>query len=359
MRVFNFSPGPSMLFLPVLEKAQRELVEHESSGMSVMEMSHRSKMFEAIHKGAQDAMRRVMGIPANYKILFLQGGATMQFAQVPMNLMKTGTADYVVTGSFAKKAAEEAKKFGAVKVVASSADRNFAYIPKLTKDMFSPAADYVHITTNNTIFGTSFRGDIPDTGSIPLVADMSSNILSEVMDVSKFGLIYAGAQKNIGPSGLTVVIIREDLISEAAKTLPTMLSYKVMADEDSMHNTPPTYAIYIAKLTFEYLESIGGVPVMQIINERKAAKLYDCLDRSKLFTPTADKEARSIMNVTFVGPSDELNDKFVKQATAAGLVNLKGHRSVGGMRASIYNAMPEEGVEALVSFIEKFERENG
>lgn len=357
MRVYNFSPGPAMLPVPVLEKAQRELVEHENHGMSVMEMSHRSKMYEPIIFGARDALRRVMGIPDNYKILFLQGGATMQFAQVPINLMKSGKADYVVTGQFAKKAAAEAKKFGTVNVVASSADRNFTYIPKLTKDMFSPDADYVHITTNNTIYGTRYRS-IPDC-SAPLVADMSSNIISEVMDVSKYGLIYAGAQKNIGPAGLTIVIIRDDLIADIAPNMPTMLSYKVMADEDSMHNTPPTYAVYMAKLVFEHLESMGGVPAIQKINERKAALLYDCLDRSKLFTAPVEKEFRSLMNVTFVAPTDELNDKFVKQAAAAGLVNLKGHRSVGGMRASIYNAMPEEGVEALVRFIEQFERDNG
>lgn len=358
MRVYNFSPGPAMLPVPVLEKASRELVEHENHGMSVMEMSHRSKMYEAILFGARDALRRVMSIPDNYKILFLQGGATMQFAQVPINLMKTGKADYVVTGQFAKKAATEAKKFGTVHVVASSADRNFTYIPKLTPDMFSPDADYVHITTNNTIFGTRYR-EVPDTGSVPLVADMSSNILSEEMDVSKYGLIYAGAQKNIGPAGLTIVIIRDDLITDIAANMPTMLSYKVMADEDSMHNTPPTYAVYIAKLVFEHLESMGGVPAIQKINERKAALLYDCLDASSMFKAPVEKEFRSLMNVTFMAPTDELNDKFVKQAAAAGLVNLKGHRSVGGMRASIYNAMPEEGVAALVRFIAEFERENG
>lgn len=359
MRVFNFAPGPAVLPQPVLEKAQRELVEHAQNGMSVMEMSHRSSMYEPIQFGARDALRRLMNIPDQYEILFLQGGASLQFAQIPMNLMRHGRADYVVTGSFAKKAAEEAQKYGEVRIAASSADRNFCYIPNLARKIFSADADYVHIATNNTIYGTSFRANIPDTGAVPLVADMSSNILSETIDVSKFGLIYAGAQKNIGPAGLTIVIIRKDLVVDPiADYVPTMMSYKIAAENDSMYNTPPTYAIYMAGLVFDHLEQNGGVAAMQRQNETKAGLLYDTLDQSRLFSPTADAKDRSIMNVTFVSPSKELDAKFVAQAGQANLVNLKGHRIVGGMRASIYNAMPLEGVQALCRFIEAFDKEN-
>lgn len=359
MRNYNFAPGPATLPLPVLEQAQRELVEYGKDGMSVMEMSHRSNMFESIFSEARSSLCRLMNISDEYEVLFLQGGATLQFAQIPMNLMHSGKADYIVTGSFAKKASEEAQKYGNVHIAASSQDRNFSYIPATTPDMFRPDADYVHITTNNTIYGTSCRTALPSTGAVPLVADMSSNILSEVYDVNRFGLIYAGAQKNIGPAGLTIVIIRKDLIGDPiADYVPTLLSYKTMAKNDSMYNTPPTYGIYMAGLVFQYLESLGGVPAIQNINEEKAALLYRTLDQSSLFSPTADKEARSIMNVTFVTPSQELDTAFIIEAAKAGLVNLKGHRSVGGMRASIYNAMPMEGVAKLAQFIEDFDRKH-
>ena len=359
MRVYNFAAGPATLPLPVLEKAQSELIEHGSDGMSVMEMSHRSKMYQKIIDSAESSLRRLMHIPENYSVLFLQGGASTQFAMVPMNLMKSGRADYVVSGVFAKKAAAEAKKYGQVHVAASSADENFSCIPQMTADCFDPAADYVHITTNNTIYGTSCRTNLPPVGNVPLVADMSSNILSEEYDVSKFGLIYAGAQKNIGPAGVTLVIIRNDLLAEpAVANTPAMLSYQLMAENGSMYNTPPTYGIYMAGLVFEYLESIGGIKEIQKRNEEKAALLYDYLDATDFFTANARKDSRSIMNVTFVAPNEELNAKFVQEATAAGLVNLKGHRAVGGMRASIYNAMPYEGVAALVAFMQKFETEN-
>ena len=359
MRVYNFAPGPASLPVEVLERAQSELVEHGNDGMSVMEMSHRSKMYQTIIDSAEASLRRVMGIPDGYKVLFLQGGATLQFAMVPMNLMKCGRADYVVTGSFASKAQQEAMKYGESRVVASSADRNYSYIPALTRSMFNPGADYVHITTNNTIYGTSFRNNLPDVAGIPLVADMSSNILSEPMDVSRFALIYAGAQKNIGPAGLTIVIIREDLLrADLPSYVPTMLNYRVAADNGSMYNTPPTFGIYMAGLVFEYIEKNGGVKAMGERNEHKAALLYDFLDNSKLFKPTAEKESRSIMNVTFLLPTEELNDAFVKGAAKNGLVNLKGHRSVGGMRASIYNAVTIEGVKALVEYMKKFETEN-
>lgn len=358
MRVFNFSPGPAILPLPVLEQAQRELVEYRDCGMSVMEMSHRSSMFLDIADSAKSSLRSLMNLPENYDILFLQGGASLQFAQVPMNLMQNGKADYIVSGSFAKKAASEAKKYGEVRIIASSDDRNFSYIPKISADMIHADSDYLHITTNNTIYGTSFRSRLPQS-SIPLVADMSSDILAEPLDFSKFGLIYAGAQKNIGPAGLTIVIIRKDLITEPiAPYVPTMLSYKVQAENDSMYNTPPTYGIYIAGLVFEYISKLGGLDAMKAINEEKAALLYDALDESNLFSPTADKEDRSIMNVTFVSSNKDMDAKFIAEAATQGLVNLKGHRSVGGMRASIYNAMPKEGVEKLVAFIQKFDKEN-
>ena len=359
MRVFNFAAGPATLPLAVLQKAQSEFLEKGATGMSVMEMSHRSSMYEEIIGSARDSLRRLMNIPDNYTILFLQGGASTQFAMIPMNLMKTGKADYVVTGSFAKKAAAEAKKYGKVNVVASSEDRKFAYIPRLSADMFDPEADYVHITTNNTIYGTSYRRNLPDVGGNILVADMSSNILSEEMDVSKFGLIYAGAQKNIGPAGVTIVIIRNDLIGEPiADFVPSMLRYDLAAKNDSMYNTPPTYGIYMAGLVFSHLEETGGVAACEQRNLAKAKVLYDVLDASSFYVPVADKDSRSIMNVTFAAPTEELNAKFVKEAAAHGIVNIKGHRSAGGMRASIYNAMSMEGVEALAQFMQKFEKEN-
>ncbi len=359
-RVFNFSAGPTGLPLEVLEKAQKELVFYGNSGMSVMEMSHRSKMYEEIIFSAEALIRELMNIPSNYKVLFLQGGASSQFSMVPLNLMKNKKADYVVTGQFAKKAMQEAKKFGKINVVASSEDKTFNYIPELDESKFDPEADYFHITLNNTIFGTRYR-KLPNTGNVPLVTDMSSNILSEVsetMDVSKYGLIYAGAQKNIGPAGLTLVIVRDDLIGEPLDICPTMFSYKIHAENDSMYNTPPTYAIYIAKLVFEWLKDLGGVSAIQKINEEKANMLYDYLDNSKLFSAAVQGENRSIMNIPFITGDGDLDKKFVKEAEANGLVNIKGHRSVGGMRASIYNPMPIEGIKKLVEFMKKFESEN-
>ncbi len=356
-RVYNFSAGPSMLPLPVLEQAQKELVCYGDTGMSVMEMSHRSKAFDDIIKQAEADIRDLMNIPDNYKVLFLQGGGNTQFAMVPLNLYKKGKADYVQTGQWAKKAAQEAKKWGDVHIVASSEDKVYSYIPKLDKSMFDPEADYFHITYNNTIYGTRYT-KIPDTGNVPLVGDLSSCIMSEVIDVTKFGLIYAGAQKNIGPAGVTVVIIREDLLGNAKPECPTMLDYKIHADKDSLFNTPPCYAIYVAGLVFKWLKQMGGVAEMQKVNEEKAGILYDFLDNSSLFKGTVVPEDRSLMNVPFVTGDDDLNAKFIKEATAAGLVNLKGHRTVGGMRASIYNAMPVEGVKTLVEFMKKFETEN-
>ncbi len=357
-RVYNFSAGPSMLPLSVLEKAQKELLCYGGSGMSVMEMSHRTPVYEAIIGEAQSLLRELMNIPDNYKVLFLQGGASTQFASVPMNLLRnTGKADYVVTGQFSKKAYKEAQKFGDIRLVASTEDKNNTYIPKLTREDFRPDADYVHICFNNTIYGTKWNY-IPDTGDIPLVADMSSCILSEPVDVTKFGLIYAGAQKNMAPAGVTIVIVREDLIGQAKLTMPVMFDYQTMADNDSMYNTPPCWSIYMAKLVCEWLKDLGGLEAMANINYAKAKVLYDYLDSTDYYTAPAEKEARSIMNVTFVTGDADLDKKFAKEAAAAGLVNLKGHRSVGGMRASIYNAMPAEGVEKLVAFMKEFAQNN-
>jgi len=357
-RVYNFSAGPSMLPEPVLRKAAEEMLDYKGSGQSVMEMSHRSKVFDAIIVEAEALLRKVMNIPENYHVLFLQGGASSQFAMVPLNLMTTKKkCDIVNTGQWSKKAISEAKRYGTVRVVATSEDRNFNYIPDLSKVTFDPDAAYVHITSNNTIFGTRYR-TFPDTGAIPLVADASSNILSEVIDVSKFGLIYAGAQKNIAPSGLTIVIIRKDLVGEAQEITPTMFKYTTHVEAKSLYNTPPCYCVYIAKLVFEWLLDRGGLPAMQKINEEKAAMLYDFLDGSKLFKPTVAEPHRSLMNVPFVLPNEELDAEFLKKAVAAGFVNLKGHRSVGGMRASIYNAMPVEGVKKLVEFMKTFETEH-
>lgn len=358
-RVYNFSAGPSVLPLSVLEKAQSELVCYGDTGMSVMEMSHRSSAYQAIIDECEALLRELLNIGDNYKVLFLQGGASSQFAMIPLNLFgKTMKADYLLTGLWSKKAAKEAKRYGEVNIVASSEDKVFNYIPKFDKGDFTPDADYVHITHNNTIYGTRFS-TIPDTGDVPLVADMSSSILSQEIDVNQFGMIYAGAQKNMGPAGLTVVIIREDLIGKAMEICPTMFDYQTHADNGSMFNTPPTYAIYICKLVCEWVKENGGIAAMQKVNEKKASILYDYLDSSAMFSATvAAKEDRSLMNVPFVATSEELNAKFIKEATAAGFVNLKGHRTVGGMRASIYNAMPVEGVEALVEFMKKFEAEN-
>ena len=357
-RVYNFSAGPSMLPVPVLERAASEMLCYGDSGMSVMEMSHRSPEYEAIIAGAQRLLRELMHIPNNYKVLFLQGGASTQFSAVPLNLMNgSHKADYIITGQFSKKAYKEAQKYGDVRLVASSEDQNNTYIPKLTRADFRPDADYVHICFNNTIYGTKWNY-IPDTGDVPLVADMSSCILSEPVDVSKFGLIYAGAQKNMAPAGLTVVIVRDDLLGHYRENSPVMLDYKLMADNDSMYNTPPCYCIYIAKLVYEWLLSLGGLEAMQKINREKADILYHYLDNQSYYIAPVQKEARSMMNVTFVTGNPDLDKKFAAEAGAAGLKNIKGHRSVGGMRASIYNAMPAEGVKTLVSFMKRFAEEN-
>ena len=359
-RVYNFSAGPSMLPEAVLTKAAAEMLDYEGSGQSVMEMSHRSKVYQSIIDTTEALLREIMNIPDNYKVLFLQGGASSQFAMVPMNLMTgSGKADYIITGQWAKKAYKEAARYGAARAVASSEDKTFSYIPKVAKEDLDPEADYVHICMNNTIYGTVYH-DLPDTGDVPLVADVSSCILSRPIDVSKFGVLYAGAQKNMAPAGVTVVIIREDLIGKAMDITPTMFNYQIHADNGSMFNTPPCYTIYVMKLVLEWIKNdIGGLEKMQELNEKKAALLYDFLDNSKLFRGTVVPEDRSLMNVPFVTGNEELDAKFVKEATAAGFVNLKGHRSVGGMRASIYNAMPLEGVEKLVAFMQKFEQENG
>ncbi len=358
MRVYNFSAGPSMLPEAVLKKAQSEMLCHGNSGQSVMEMSHRSKEYGAIIQSAEARLRKVMNIPDNYKVLFLQGGASSQFAMVPLNLMtKNKKADYVLTGAWAKKAYKEGCRYGECRAVASSEDKTFSYIPSLDASTFDKDADYFHICMNNTIYGTKFAS-LPETGDVPLVADMSSCILSEPVDVSKFGMIYAGAQKNMAPAGLTVVIIREDLIGEAQDITPTMFRYTTHAENDSMFNTPPCYCIYVLDLVLEWIESLGGLEEMKKINEKKAGLLYDYLDSSKMFSATVEKGSRSLMNVPFVTGDAELDKKFVAEATAAGFVNLKGHRSVGGMRASIYNAMPVEGVEKLIAFMKKFEEEN-
>ncbi len=358
-RVYNFSAGPSMLPESVLARAAAEMLDYEGSGQSVMEMSHRSKTYQGIIDEAERLLREVMDIPDNYKVLFLQGGASSQFAMVPMNLMTgSGKADYVVTGQWAKKAYKEAARYGEAHVVASSEDQTFSYIPKLDPATFTPDADYFHICMNNTIYGTVYH-ELPETGDVPLVADISSCILSRPIDVSKFGMLYAGAQKNMAPAGVTVVIIREDLIGKAMDITPTMFNYQIHADNGSMFNTPPCYTIYIMKLVLEWVKNeVGGLDKMLEINEKKAAILYDFLDNSKMFRGTVVPEDRSLMNVPFVTGDEELDAKFVKEATAAGFVNIKGHRSVGGMRASIYNAMPIEGVEALVAFMKKFEEEN-
>jgi phosphoserine aminotransferase len=356
-RIYNFSAGPSMLPLEVLKKAAEEMTDYRGTGMSVMEMSHRSSVYEGIINEAEADLRKLMNIPENYKVLFLQGGASTQFAAIPLNFMKTGKADYVVTGQWAKKALVEARKYGDAKCIASSEDRTFAYIPEITPDMVSPDADYVHICYNNTIYGTKFP-EIPNVGDKMLIADMSSCIMSEPVDVTKFGVIYAGAQKNMAPAGLTVVIVREDLLGYARPETPTMLDYKIMADNGSMYNTPPCYTIYVAGLVYKWALSLGGLEKMKERNEKKAALLYDYLDGSSLFKATADKAFRSMMNVCFVTGDAELDKKFCAEAQQNGMVNLKGHRSVGGMRASIYNAMPYEGVEKLVSFMKKFEAEN-
>ncbi len=356
-RVYNFSAGPSMLPLPVLEKAAAELVNYGEAGMSVMEMSHRSPAYEAIIQKAEADLRKLMNVPDNYKILFLQGGASTQFAAVPLNLMTSGKADYVLSGQFSTKAYKEGQKYGDAKAIASSKEENFTVIPKITADMVRPDADFVHVCYNNTIYGTKYP-EVPETGNVPLVADMSSCIISEPVDVSKFAVIYAGAQKNMAPAGLTVVIVREDLLGKARPETPSMLDWQLMAENDSMYNTPPCYSIYMAGLVYEWILSIGGLEAMQKMNEEKAALLYDYLDSQDYYIAPVKKEFRSMMNVTFVTGNEDLDKKFPKEAEKAGLMNLKGHRSVGGMRASIYNAMPKEGVEALIAFMKDFAEKN-
>ena len=356
-RIINFSAGPSMLPVDVLKKAAEQMLNYEGSGMSIMEMSHRSKVYESIIAGTKDRLRRVMNIPENYEILFFQGGATGQFSAIPLNLLKKGKADYALTGQFSTKAYEEAQKYGEIEVFASSKDKNFTYIPKQDKLKLNSDADYVYICSNNTIYGTKWNY-IPETNGVPIVADMSSSILSEQVDVSKYGAIYAGAQKNMGPAGVTVVIIRKDLISGSKEYTPVIFDYETMAKNDSMYNTPPTYSIYMVGLVLEWLENLGGIPAIEKINKEKAHILYDYIDNSAMFNGTADVCDRSIMNVTFTATTKELEEKFVKEATASGFTNLKGHRSVGGMRASIYNAMPREGIVNLVEFMKKFEKEN-
>ncbi len=358
-RVYNFSAGPSMLPESVLKTAAAEMLDYKGTGESVMEMSHRSKEYGAIITEAEALMREIMNIPDNYKVLFLQGGASTQFAAIPLNFMNgSGKADYVITGQWAKKAAAEASRYGEVNIVASSADKTFSYIPKLDKSTFTKDADYFYICMNNTIYGTVYH-ELPDTGDVPLIADISSCFLSEPLDVTKFGMLYGGAQKNVAPAGVTICIIREDLLGKARDICPTMLNYQIHADNGSMYNTPPCYTIYIMKLVLEWIKNeVGGLEKMKELNEKKAKILYDFLDSSELFKGTVVPEDRSLMNVPFVTGDADLDAKFVAAAKEAGFINIKGHRTVGGMRASIYNAMPIEGVEKLVAFMKKFEEEN-
>ena len=358
-RIYNFSAGPAVLPVEVLEEAQRDLVALPGVGMSVMEISHRSKPFDEIIQGAEADLRTLGGIPDNYKVLFLQGGASLQFSAVPMNLLGAGqTADYIITGDWSKKAQKEAKKVGATSVSASTEAGGFKRVPRQSELAFTAGAAYVHMTSNNTIFGTEFNY-VPDSGAAPLICDASSDIFSRPIDVSKFGLIYAGAQKNLGPSGVTLVIFREDLLERSADSLPSMLNYKTMAANGSLYNTPPVFGIYILRLVLKWLIKHGGLDAIAVVNDRKAKTLYDELDRTEYWRPHADADSRSVMNVTFRLPSEDLEKKFVKESTAAGFDGLKGHRSVGGLRASIYNAFPEAGVNALVHFMQEFERKTG
>ena len=362
-RVYNFSAGPSMLPEKVLKQAQAELLEYGDSGQSVMEMSHRSKWFDEIIQNTEAGIRKVLNVPDNYKIGFFQGGATQQFAMVPLNLMTTGTADYLVTGNFSKKAAEEAAKFGTARIAASSKDKNFTYIPDVKAIAYDPNASYIHICQNNTIFGTTYK-DVPQVDGIPLVADMSSMIFSEPTDVSKYGCIYFGVQKNVAPAGMAIAIIRDDLLGKSAKgipaeKIPTMMNYTTLLDKDSMYNTPPCWCIYMTGLVMDYLQNeVGGLEEMAKINHAKAKVLYDYLDGQDFYNNPVQPEYRSMMNVTFTSPNPDMDKKFCVAATEAGFVNLKGHRLVGGMRASIYNAMPAQGVNDLVDFMEKFRKEN-
>ncbi len=356
MRVYNFSAGPSTMPVEVLKEVQKDFLNYNNTGMSITEMSHRSKPFMEVNDTANALLRELLNISDDYAVLFVQGGASQQFAAVPLNLMTNGVADYIVTGNFAGKAQQEGAKFGTANIVASSKDKNFTYIPDVDKIKFTDGADYVHITSNNTIFGTRYT-KLPKTNA-PIVADMSSSILSEQINVNDYGLIYAGAQKNIAPSGVTIVIVRKDLLNKERSYCPTMLSYAIQAKNDSLYNTPPCFSIYVAMLVFKHLKNLGGVKAIQEINEYKAKLLYDFIDNSSLFTNSVNKQDRSIMNVPFVTPSEELDAKFIKEATQNGLASLKGHKLVGGMRASIYNAMPIEGVKALIEFMKKFEIEN-
>ena len=357
-RVFNFSAGPSGLPLEILQQAAAEMTDYRGCGMSVMEMSHRSQEFKQIIETAESDLRDLMNIPDNYRVLFLQGGGTLQFSMVPLNLLRnTKKADYIVTGQWAKKAAKEAEKFGDIRIAATSEPDVYTYIPKLKREDFRTDADYVYITTNNTIYGSRFNY-IPDTGDVILAADQSSNFLSQVYDVTDFGLIFAGAQKNVGPAGVTIVIVRDDLIGHCPADAPIYLDYKIHADKGSMYNTPPCYSIYMAGLMFQWIKKQGGVPAIQRHNEEQAARLYDFIDNSSLYRCPVAAEDRSLMNVVFVTGDADLDKKFVSEAKTNGLVNLGGHRTVGGMRASIYNAMPDEGVDRLISFMKKFETEN-
>jgi phosphoserine aminotransferase len=358
-RVYNFSSGPAVLPVSVLEQIQRDLVSLPGVGMSILEVSHRSAIFEQVITKAEADLRALAGIPADYKVLFLQGGASLQFSMVPLNLLTDGrTADYIITGSWTEKAAKEAKKVGNVNIAATSAGDNFSRIPEASEWKLTPDAAYVHITSNNTIEGTQWHRE-PNIGNVPLISDASSDILSRPIDVTKYGLIYAGAQKNLGPAGTTIVIIREDLLQRSSKSLHTMLNYAIHAENGSLYNTPPVFAIYGVGLVLQWLRADGGLQAIAKTNERKAAKLYAEIDRTGFYRPTANTADRSLMNVTFRLPSEALEKQFVKESTAAGFDGLKGHRSVGGMRASIYNAFPEEGIDALVDFMREFERKNG
>jgi phosphoserine aminotransferase len=358
-RIYNFSAGPAVLPVEVLEEAQRDLVALPGVGMSVMEISHRSKPFDEIIQGAEADLRSLANVPSNYKVLFLQGGASLQFSAVPMNLLTAGrSADYIITGDWAKKAQKEAKKVGTTNVAASTEAGGFKRVPRQDELVLTSGAAYVHMTSNNTIFGTEFHY-VPDVGDAPLVNDASSDIFSRPIDVSKFGLVYAGAQKNLGPSGVTLVIVREDLLARSADSLPSMLNYRLMAENGSLYNTPPVFGIYILRLVLKWMIKQGGLEAIGSVNDRKAKTLYDELDRTDYWRPHADADSRSLMNVTFRLPSEDLEKKFVKEATAAGFDGLKGHRSVGGLRASIYNAFPEAGVNALVQFMQEFEKKNG
>lgn len=357
-RIFNFNAGPAALPTEVLEDVQKDLLNYKGEGLSVMEMSHRSKTFDSIIKDAESGLKKVMDLPDNYKVIFMQGGATMQFAAVPLNLLKPGQkADYINTGSWSKKAIQEALKLGRqVNVIATSEDSNFNYIPK--EFIVNPDAAYLHITSNNTIFGTQWQ-NYPDTGNVPMICDMSSDINCREFDVSKFALIYAGAQKNMGPSGVTIVIIREDLMEQSPDDIPTMTSYKIIGGKDSLYNTPPTFGIYIIKLVAEWIINMGGLGELEKINNKKAELLYNQIDNSDFYKGTVANDSRSIMNVTFRLPSEDLEKQFIAETTSAGMIGLKGHRSVGGCRASIYNAVPLKAIEALVDFMKEFEKKNG